>query len=124
VLLKVSMSKLVWDIPITTVSEANCSEHWAIKSKRHKQQQFFVRMAMSRDIKQVSLPCHIKLTRIASRSLDYDNLVSSQKWVLDAVCDLLVPGLRAGRADGDKRISASYFQEKGKLKSIKIEIEF
>jgi len=119
------MNKLVWDIPITTVSEGNCHQHWRVKHKRHKQQQFFVRMTMSRDIRQVSLPCHIKLTRIAPMMVDkFDNLPMSLKWVLDAVCDLITPGLKPGRADNNEGIMVSYSQEKGRLASVRIEIEY
>ena len=117
------MPCVTWILPIKTVSEANCSEHWTKKAKRHKQQKYFIQLALKKDIKKITLPCRIKLTRISTRSLDYDNLVSSQKWTLDAICDLLIPGLKPGRADTDKRITASYFQEKGKKYSIKIEID-
>lgn len=117
------MQNLEWMIPIKTVSELNCSEHWTKKSKRHKQQKFFIQLALKNEIHKIKLPCHIKITRISTRILDYDNLVASQKWTVDAICDLLLPGLKAGRADGDKRITISYDQSKGKHQSIKIEIE-
>lgn len=118
------MNKLIWEIPIRTVSEANCSEHWRKKHKRHKNQQFFVKLALKNDICQVSLPCHVKVIRLALRELDFDNLVSSQKWVIDAICDSIIPGLQAGRADSDKRISISYYQEKKAIQGIRIEITY
>lgn len=116
-----------WDVPIETVSEMNCSENWRVKGPRHKKQKERVRLFLKKDIEKIRLPCHIKLTRKSSRTLDYDNLVSSQKYVLDAVCDLLIPGLAAGRADGDPRITVSYHQEKkdkARKKSVQIEIEY
>jgi hypothetical protein len=48
----------------------------------------------------------------------------SMKWIEDAVCDLLVPGLAPGRADGDKRITTQYKQEKGQNFGIRIEIAY
>ncbi len=116
-----------WDVPVDTVSEMNCSEHRMKKHVRHKKQKEIVRGKLKKDVEKIRLPCHIKLTRKSSRTLDYDNLVSSQKYVLDAVCDLLIPGLAAGRADGDPRITVSYHQEKkdkARKKSVQIEIEY
>lgn len=113
---------IVCEVPIKTVSELNCREHWTKKSKRHQQQKFFVRHALREKIKEISLPCHIKITRISTRRLDYDNLVASQKWVLDSICDLLIPGLNNGMADADTRITTTYNQEKGKKSGIRIEI--
>lgn len=111
-----------WEIPIRTVSESNCSQHWSKKHKRHQQQQFFVKMALGTTPQKIGLPCSIKVVRIANRKLDYDNLVSSQKWVVDAICDCITPGLKPGRADGDDRISVSYSQEKGNRQGVRIEI--
>jgi hypothetical protein len=116
------MKSKCWEVPIMTVSEANCSEHWSKKAKRHKQQQFFVKLALKKGIEEISLPCHVKITRMGRGSLDFDNLVSSQKWVVDAVCDSLIPGLKPGRADGDKRITVSYNQEKKQFYGVRIEI--
>lgn len=117
------MNKISCEIPIKTITESNCSEHWRKVRDRHKKQKFFVQLALKKEIGKINLPCHIKITRISTRNLDDDNLVSSQKAVIDAICDLLIPGLRPGRADGDKRISKSYDQEIGKINSIRIEIE-
>lgn len=111
-----------WYIPLKTVSESNCSEHWTKKAKRHRTQQKFIKLLINNDISKATLPCHIKVTRISTRSLDYDNLVSSQKWVVDAVCDSLIPGLKPGRADGDKRITVSYDQRKGAILGVEIGI--
>ena len=36
------MKKITWNLRIKTVSEANCTQHWTKKSKRHKLQQFFI----------------------------------------------------------------------------------
>ncbi len=53
-----------------------------------------------------------------------DNLPCSFKWILDAVCDNLLPGLKPGRADGDERISVKYDQEKSKEYGVRITMEF
>jgi hypothetical protein len=118
------MAELTWLVPIKTVSELNCTQNWIMKHKRHKRQKLFVTLILRDSIKRVSLPCQIKLTRIAPRKLDFDNLVASQKWVVDSVCDLLIPGLRAGRADGDERISVAYAQEVGPSQMVRIEITY
>ncbi len=118
------MKKITWEIPIRTVSEANCTEHWRKKHKRHKNQQFFVKLALAKEICQVSLPCKVKVTRLASRNLDFDNLVSSQKWIVDAICDSLIPGLQPGHADSDSRIEIEYGQEKRPIQGVKIEISY
>src|SRR6202789_1146039 len=90
----VSDKTLIWDIPLRTISELNTREHWAKSSKRHRQQKITVSLSLKDKIRLVSLPCIIKIIRISPRILDYDNLVSSQKWVLDSICDLIIPGLK------------------------------
>ena len=112
-----------WLIPVHTVSEANCSEHWSKKSKRHRDQKKWIIIYFFNNNPEVFLPCLIKITRIAPRKLDYDNLCASQKFVVDAICDCLIPGLPAGRADGDPRIKIEYFQKKGKPKEYAVKIE-
>ncbi len=70
------------------------------------------------------LPCTIHVTRLAPRKLDFDNLCYSFKWIVDSICDRLIPGLERGRADGDKRIKEiKYFQEKGNVKEYSVKIE-
>ena len=116
--------KVTWQFPLKTVSEMNCAEHWTKKSKRHRMQKKIIQLIWNTSDDDIHLPCHITLTRLATRELDYDNLVCSMKWVLDSICDLLVPGLRPGRADGDKRITVDYKQDKAKSMGIRIEFDF
>ena len=129
------MDKIVWEIPLKTVSEANSSEHWTVSSKRHRQQQFFVR-ALFHGLKDpVPVPCTVKLTRLNSRALDDDNLISSMKWIRDEVSECVFPEKRTsyvkngriitikGRADCDPRIKWEYAQEKSPRMGIRIEIE-
>lgn len=112
-----------WNLPIKTVSEANSFEHWTKKHKRHKAQKMLVSIAMRSESKEIDLPCHIKLTRLAPRILDKDdNLPMAFKFIKDQISDELIPGKAAGRADDDPRLSWSFDQQKSKDKSIKIEI--
>lgn len=118
------ITKELFIVPIRIESESNKSEHWsktALRKKKHKK-------AIQYTIHQtgVSLPCSVTLTRIAPRSLDEeDNLPAALKCAKDAVADILVPNLAPGRADGDKRISWHFKQEKGEKReyALKIELE-
>jgi hypothetical protein len=125
-----------WTIKVKTVSEANSSEHWTAKAKRHKSQQFFVRMLYQQRIKDVRLPCTIILTRLAPRKLDDDNLVSSMKYIRDELSECIFPEMKKtyvnskgkvacikGRADSDSRITWKYEQQKHNQLEIKIVIE-
>lgn len=134
---------MILEIPIKTVSESNCSEHWSVKSKRHRQQQFFVRAILEKEAKGIVLPCLIILTRMAPRSLDSDdNLPLAFKWIKDEIGAFLLPEkvvhflekkvykgklqvkkrTNKGHADSDQRISWQYAQEKSKIMGIRIEI--
>lgn len=121
--------KIEFTIPMTKslmVSECNKSEHWAIKSKRHKQQKAVVRYFFNPYLESVKLPISIRIVRISPRTLDFDNMVGGLKWVRDALAEGLISGLAPGRADGDERITWDYAQEKGKVReyAIRIEMEY
>jgi hypothetical protein len=111
-------------LPIKTVSEANKHEHWRKSHKRHVLQKQAVKMLLTGKITPDDLPCTVKLTRIAPRRLDpHENLPMSQKHVLDAICELLVPNKAIGQADSDNRIQVKYEQMKGIPKEYAIEVE-
>lgn len=130
------MDKIIWELPLKTISEANCSQHWTVKSKRHKQQQFFVRALFNRQQNPISLPCCVKMIRLGSRLLDAEeNLPMAFKWVKDEISACLIPEKRKfykdkkgklreikGRADDDPRIKWQYGQEKAATQGIRIEI--
>jgi hypothetical protein len=121
------MKTLKWQLPLKTVSEANCFEHYQVKSKRHRQQKRIIRLwSIENNVRATTpLPCTIKLVRLANRELDEeDNLRMAFKYVKDYIADELIPGLAPGRADGDKRIKWEYGQEKSNLLSIRIEVSF
>lgn len=123
-------------IPIRTVSEANSTEHWTKKSKRHRQQQFFVRQYLKDRIKEVALPCTVTITRLSPRKLDDDNLIMCLKYVRDEIGSLIFPEKvktyinssgsivsNKGHSDSDNRIKWFYEQEKSKKQAIRIRIE-
>ncbi len=111
-------------IPLVTVSEANKAEHWTKATKRHRIQKNAVKLILRGKISDIQLPCHIKLTRIAPRKFDkHENLPCSMKYIVDAVCELIKPGLAAGRADDDPGFSFEYCQRMGEVREYAIEIE-
>lgn len=137
------MEKIVWELPLTTVSEGNSSEHWSVSSKRHRQQQFFVR-ALFHGLKQeIPLPCKITLTRLNSRNLDKsENLPMAFKYIKDEIALCIFPEKRKvcilkngktrqikGNGDEDPQLHWTFAQEKNlcmgadKRPGIRIEIE-
>lgn len=112
-----------WRLPIKTVSEFNTREHWRVSHKRHKAQKALVSLQFRQAKPQIELPCTVTLTRIAPGTLDFDNLAGAFKYVTDAVCDGILPGLRAGQADRDPRIKIEYTQEKGRQGEYAVRIE-
>ena len=131
------MPRLTLTLPIRTVSEANCSEHWHKKAVRHTQQQWAIRLLFATNMPDIKLPCTVKLIRLAHRVLDSDNLQMSMKFIRDELAEILtgtVPKysrtkkgkLRAikGHSDSDPRITWQYGQEKSKEMGIRIEISW
>lgn len=132
------MTKIVWTLPLKTCDETNAYEHRAVKTKRHKQQQFFIRALFMHEATPIQMPCTVKMIRLGPREMDEeDNLRMAFKWIKDEIGACLCPDkavtyrTRKGRifenkghADGDKRITWQYGQEKSRLLGIKIEISF
>lgn len=125
-----------WTVPIKTVSEANSSESWRNKHKRHQQQQFFVNLSYKENVKDVKLPCVITLTRLSPRLLDEeDNLPMAFKWIKDQLGACIFPEKvvsylskkgrikqNKGHTDSDPRVTWQYKQEKSIIPAIRIEI--
>lgn len=109
------MSALV--IPIRTVSEANTHAHWRGRQKRAKEHRGLVPLMLNVSTPKPALPCTIKITRIAPRALDDDNLAGSQKHVRDGIADWL------GINDRDPRVKYEYAQRKGKKQEYAVQIE-
>ena len=125
-----------WELALVTISEANCSDHWTKKSKRHKQQQQLLRLSFKKYAEGVTIPCWVTFTRLAPRILDEDNNISAFKFLRDELSECLIPEKRKsyiskkgkviaikGRADSDPRIQWRYKQEKSKIMGIRIQIE-
>ena len=109
---------------IRTVSEANCTQHWRIKHKRHKQQKRLVYLLLRPKKHLFSLPCHITMTRYAPRKLDkHDNLPISLKYILDACCEVLTGDYPPGRADADESIHVTYEQIVSPQYAVKIHLQ-
>lgn len=83
--------RLVIDVPIKTVSEANMRQHWAAKHKRRTAQQKAVSAIwkMRRGWHPIPLPCRVTFTRIGPKMLDDDNLRGAFKHIRDEVARLL-----------------------------------
>ena len=109
---------------IRTVSEANSSEHWSKKCKRHQTQKKLVKWLLTYKKPLNQTPLTITLTRVAPRYMDPSNLVSSFKYIEDACAEYFHPGLAPGRADGFGDIQFIHKQIKGNPKEYKIKIEF
>lgn len=117
--------KVIIDLPIKTVSEANCFEPWQKKHGRHKDQQRMVALGLNPLSDKIKLPCKILLTRFAPNELDkFDNLPMSFKYIVDAVCAIITGECRAGKADSDKRISIECDQVESKEYGVRIEVTY
>jgi len=111
-------------LPIKTVSEANCSQHWTVKAKRHRLQKRWIKTVFLKERPQIELPARVVITRIAPNELDiHDNLPMSLKYVVDAIAEQLTGNFVPGQADSDKRISWIYCQKRGKPKEYAVNIE-
>lgn len=103
--------KLVITLPLRTVSEANNTDHWTKKQKRHRMQQKVVAMALNSVKHLVNWPCHMHLTRFSPGKLNkHDNLPMSLKYIVDACCAIISGDFRPGRADDDERLIVTYDQ--------------
>jgi len=101
------IKSLTFDAPIKVISEANCRDHWAVKSRRRKaqQQEMDVMLLNALQGRKVELPCSVRLTRVGPKVLDGDNLQSAFKATRDAIAR------RLGVDDGDSRIRFEYEQQ-------------
>ncbi len=100
-------------IPLKIESEGNKHGHHMARYARLKKHTGIIKLMLGTC--RIKLPCTVTMTRIAPRELDeHDNLRSALKHVVDCVSDHLIPGLKAGRADGSKDIKWEYRQAKGR----------
>ncbi len=100
--------KQVIGFPIKTVSELNRRDHWAVKNKRKKEQQFLFENLWKMSKVRVKLPCTITFTRYSCRTLDEgDNLPSAFKGLRDSLARII------GIDDGSDLITCRYLQSSG-----------
>jgi hypothetical protein len=134
--------KIILTLPIVTLSEANtvysktrkiksgknkgkpAREHWREAWIRHKDQKKEVHANLLQYRQRFSLPCFVRLIRLGPRELDFDNLVISQKYIRDAISEMITGDFVPGRADGNKKIKWEYEQEISKSYGVRIEIYF
>lgn len=115
-----------WEIPVKTVSEANSSEHWTKKAKRHKLQKRWVRTTYPCDMPPPDPEAiyTICITRLAPRALDdHDNLPTSLKYIADAISEQMYPGLAIGQADSAKNLKWAYYQIKRNPKEYAVQVQ-
>lgn len=95
-------------LPIKTISEANCRDHWAKKAKRVKEQRRIAYLTARQHFGILSESCLstiiVSFTRIATRKLDDDNVRSALKAIRDGIADYLQVD------DGNERITWIYDQ--------------
>jgi hypothetical protein len=130
-------SKIELVLDVLTLSEANGiqsrkrfykngkpkGEHWTEKHERHKSQKRAVFYFLGPHRANLSMPCTVRMTRMAPRELDADdNLRIALKWIKDAIAEVITQDFVPGRADGDKRIKWEYDQIFSSDYKVKIEI--
>lgn len=113
-----------WHLELKTASEANCSEHWTKKAKRHRLQKKKIWAILHSEKPPIKIPAAIVLTRISPRALDSDdNLPMALKYIKDAIAEYFYPGLAPGRADDCVGMEWHYKQKKGQVREYAVNIE-
>ena len=115
-----------YNIPlrINSPQASTKKDHWGKRLRAKKLMQMAVKRYMAACL--AKPPCKVTLTRIAPRMLDeHDNLRTAMKPIVDIIADVLIPGLKMGRADDSKEITWEYAQEKGKVREyfLRVQIE-
>lgn len=122
---KLYTNSLEITLAIRTYSEANCTEPWQKRHKRHKKQKNILFWSIMECKKFIKLPCIVTFVRYAPKMLDkHDNLPMSMKWLCDCLCAEITGIKTAGRADDSKEIKIKYDQVKCKGYAVKVIIEF
>lgn len=102
-------------LPLRLVSEANARGSWPAGASRAAEQRRVVGLTL-RTRKAPSLPCVVRITRIAPRELDDDNLARACKAVRDEVAAFL------GVDDRNPQASWAYGQRRGKAREYAVRI--
>lgn len=108
---------MIINIPIRIESTPNLREHWTVRAKRagkHKHDAWFSLKAAKAPHE---LPCVVRITRVAPRELDTDNLIAGCKALRDGVALWLQVD------DADPRVFWVYDQRKDGPKEYAAEVE-
>jgi hypothetical protein len=105
-------------LPLRTCSESNAHEHWRKRAKRAKEQRGLTAMMCRAKLERPAIPCRIRLTRIAPRTLDQGNYPGSLKHVQDGVADWL--GIDDRR---DDLVKYEYAQSRGQPREYAVMVE-
>lgn len=114
------MKTIDFQIPVRVISEANQREHWTVKNRRKKEQQVTTAVAFLNNVRRsnINFPCVVKLTRIAPKALDSDNLAGSFKHVQDEIARKL------GIDDGDAgKVIWEYAQMPVRIRQYSVKVE-
>lgn len=106
-------------IPVRIESTPNKREHWAAKAKRtaiHRASAFYALRQISK-VPPALLRMRVRLTRVAPRAMDSDNLAAGFKAVRDGIADWL------GIDDGSSRIVWEYSQTKGGVREYAVKVQ-
>lgn len=107
-------------LPIRAVSTLNAREHWTKRAKRTRLHRLAARTNTLGwfDARMLAMGAVVvRLTRVAPRSLDGDNLQGSLKAVRDGVADAL------GVNDADPRVTWVYEQRRGHAREYAVTVE-
>ena len=103
-------------VPVRTVSETNQRECWQSRHRRRAKQRSSTALLLSQHDRP-ELPVVVRLTRVAPRDLDTDNLRSALKAPRDGVADWL------GVDDADERVTWDYDQRRGQPRQYAVDVE-
>lgn len=103
-------------VPLRLVSEANAHQHWRERQRRAKAQRQAVRVFWWGSALPQTKPAEVRLTRLAPRKLDSDNLQGACKHVRDEVAAL------CGFDDRDESVRWVYAQERAKAYGVRVEV--
>ena len=106
------------EMPLKIESTLNKREHWSQRAKRAKLHRTVAYQVMKSALPDgATMPCVVRLIRIAPRELDDDNLAGGCKALRDGIADWF------GIDDRDPRVRWQYAQAKGKPRQYAVGVE-
>lgn len=109
------MNRISFEVPVKTASTSNLREHWAAKHKRTDAQKAATRRRCPQWTAAPML--YVRLTRVAPRALDDDNLRGALKSVRDAIASWLRVD------DRSPLVGWLYEQQRGPTPLVRVEID-